>query len=212
DRSAAERYVALVFQYYSLYPRDTVRQNLEFPLKSKVRNYSAAEIGERVARAAKTLRIEHLLERKTDRLSGGEMQRVSIGRAIVHVGTPFEIYNRPTNVFVASFVGSPAMNLLPAELDGGKVTALSGKVEAPLPALKQNGVRSVTIGIRSEDVRVGSGEAAEARVHHVENHGVEKIVTLRVGDHLFNATVPATLNVAVDGTVRFGFNPQKLHY
>src|SRR6185295_6369716 len=83
DRSAAERDVALVFQYYSLYPRYTVRQNLEFPLKSKVRNYSAAEIGERVARAAKTLRIEHLLERKTDRLSGGEMQRVSIGRAIV---------------------------------------------------------------------------------------------------------------------------------
>jgi multiple sugar transport system ATP-binding protein len=276
DRSAAERDVALVFQYYSLYPRYTVRQNLEFPLKSKVRNYSAAEIGERVARAAKTLRIEHLLERKTDRLSGGEMQRVSIGRAIVRepraflmdeplsnldaklrealraelkdlqmklratflfvthdqieamsmgdkvaildkgkivqVGTPFEIYNRPTNVFVASFVGSPAMNLLPAELDGGKVTALSGKVEAPLPALKQNGVRSVTIGIRSEDVRVGSGEVAEARVHHVENHGVEKIVTLRVGDHLFNATVPAPLNVAVDGTIRFGFNPQKLHY
>ena len=41
------------------------------------------EIDERVARVAKTLRIEHLLDRKTDRLSGGEMQRVSIGRAIV---------------------------------------------------------------------------------------------------------------------------------
>src|SRR5262249_6857882 len=157
-------------------------------LKSRIRNYSAAQIEERVARAAKTLRIEHLLERKTDRLSGGEMQRVSIGRAIVREpraflmdeplsnldaklrealraelkdlqmklratflfvthdqieamsmgdkvailekgkivqgGTPFEIYNRPTNVFVASFVGSPAMNLLPAELEGGRVTAL----------------------------------------------------------------------------------------
>ena len=69
----------------------------------------------------------------------------------------------------------------------------------------------MTIGIRSEDVHVGA-EGAEARVHHVENHGVEKIVTLRVDDHLFNATVPATLNVAVNGTVRFGFNSQKLHY
>ncbi len=49
DWSAAERDVALVFQYYSLYPRYTVRQNLAFPLKSRVRNYSAAEIEERVA-------------------------------------------------------------------------------------------------------------------------------------------------------------------
>ncbi|MEX2319003.1 MAG: ATP-binding cassette domain-containing protein, partial [Bauldia sp.] len=78
DWSAAERDVALVFQYYSLYPRYTVRQNLEFPLKSKVHSYPKAEIEERVARASKMLRIEHLLDRKTDKLSGGEMQRVSI--------------------------------------------------------------------------------------------------------------------------------------
>ena len=75
--------MALVLQQYSLYPRYTVRENLEFPLKSKIRRVEPAEIAERVARVAKTLRIEHLLERKTDRLSGGEMQRVSIGRAIV---------------------------------------------------------------------------------------------------------------------------------
>src|SRR4030095_5086738 len=81
--SAAERDVALVFQYYSLYPHYTVRQNLEFPLKSKVRRMAQPDIDARVAKASKTLRIEHLLERKTDRLSGGEMQRVSIGRAIV---------------------------------------------------------------------------------------------------------------------------------
>ena len=83
DWGAAERDVALVLQQYSLYPRYTVRENLEFPLKSKLRRLPDAEIKDRVARAAKTLRIEHLLDRKTDRLSGGEMQRVSIGRAIV---------------------------------------------------------------------------------------------------------------------------------
>ena len=83
DWGAAERDVALVLQQYSLYPRYTVRENLEFPLKPKIRRLPDAEIKERVARAAKTLRIEHLLDRKVDRLSGGEMQRVSIGRAIV---------------------------------------------------------------------------------------------------------------------------------
>jgi multiple sugar transport system ATP-binding protein len=80
---AAERDVALVLQQYSLYPRYTVRQNLEFSLKSPIRAVPAPEIAERIARVAKTLRIEHLLDRKTDKLSGGEMQRVSIGRAIV---------------------------------------------------------------------------------------------------------------------------------
>src|SRR5690606_16225569 len=81
--SVAERDVALVFQYYSLYPRYTVRQNLEFPLKSRAHSYPQPEIDQRIARAAQMLRIEHLLDRKTDKLSGGEMQRVSIGRAIV---------------------------------------------------------------------------------------------------------------------------------
>ncbi len=79
----AERDVALVFQYYSLYPNYTVRQNLEFPLKSKIRNLTTADIKQRMRKASKTLQIEHLLDRKTDKLSGGEMQRVAIGRAIV---------------------------------------------------------------------------------------------------------------------------------
>jgi multiple sugar transport system ATP-binding protein len=81
--TAAERDVALVLQQYSLYPRLTVRGNLEFPLRSRIRGYSEDEIARRVDRAAKTLQIPHLLDRKVERLSGGEMQRVSIGRAIV---------------------------------------------------------------------------------------------------------------------------------
>jgi multiple sugar transport system ATP-binding protein len=83
DWTAAERDVALVLQQYSLYPRLTVRGNLEFPLRPKIRRMNAAEIGRRVDRAAQTLQITHLLDRKVERLSGGEMQRVSIGRAIV---------------------------------------------------------------------------------------------------------------------------------
>ncbi len=87
--NAAERDVALVLQQYSLYPRLTVRGNLEFPLKSKIRKLSEAEIAARVEKAAKTLQITHLLDRKVERLSGGEMQRVSIGRAIVREPSVF---------------------------------------------------------------------------------------------------------------------------
>lgn len=81
--NAAARDVALVLQQYSLYPRLTVRGNLEFPLKAKIRRMDKAAIDKRVEDAARVLQITPLLERKVERLSGGEMQRVSIGRAIV---------------------------------------------------------------------------------------------------------------------------------
>ncbi len=87
--TAAERDVALVLQQYSLYPRLTVRGNLEFPLRSRIRKFSEPEIAARVEKAARTLQITHLLDRKVERLSGGEMQRVSIGRAIVREPSVF---------------------------------------------------------------------------------------------------------------------------
>jgi multiple sugar transport system ATP-binding protein len=276
--SVAERDVALVFQYYSLYPRYTVRENLEFPLKSPVHSYSQAEIDHRIARAAKMLRIGHLLDRKTDKLSGGEMQRVSIGRAIVRephiflmdeplsnldaklreslraelkdlqmglkatflfvthdqieamsmgdkvgvlnegkiiqIGTPNEIYNHPKDTFVAGFVGSPAMNLLPAHVQGDRISVAQG-FELPLDAAGRKRIASgdgpITIGVRSEDVIVGNNGVADARVHHIENHGVEKIVTLRAGNALFKATVPAVASLKIEEPVRFALNQERLH-
>jgi multiple sugar transport system ATP-binding protein len=79
----AERDVAFVFQQYSLYPNMTVFDNLAFPLKSPLRRVSDAEIRAQIMQTAEILHITHLLDRKTAKLSGGEMQRVSIGRAIV---------------------------------------------------------------------------------------------------------------------------------
>jgi multiple sugar transport system ATP-binding protein len=79
----ADRDTAFVFQQYSLYPGMSVYDNLAFPLKAPLRRLSKPEIDQRIAEAAEMLHIGHLLERKTANLSGGEMQRVSIGRAIV---------------------------------------------------------------------------------------------------------------------------------
>ena len=79
----ADRDTAFVFQQYSLYPNMSVYENLAFPLRSPMRQLPENEIRQRVTSAAEKLRIIHLLERKTAKLSGGEMQRVSIGRAIV---------------------------------------------------------------------------------------------------------------------------------
>lgn len=277
--SAAERDVALVLQQYSLYPRYTVRQNLEFPLKSNIRRLPQGEIDQRVAKAAKTLRIEHLLDRKVDRLSGGEMQRVSIGRAIVRspriflmdeplsnldaklrealrselkdlqmqlgatflfvthdqieamsmgdkvgvlnngrlaqVGTPHEIYHHPRDTYVAGFVGSPAMNLLAADLLGDRLRIPSGAIEFPIgAALRARFGRTsgpLTLGIRAEDVHLDPDGAIDARVWGVENHGVEKIVTLKAGDCLFKATMPATTPTDIDAPMRLSFDQSKLH-
>lgn len=268
---AAERDVALVLQQYSLYPRYTVRQNLEFPLKSPIRKTSANEIAARIARVAKTLRIEHLLDRKTDRLSGGEMQRVSIGRAIVRtpkvflmdeplsaldaklrealraelkdlqmnlgetflfvthdqveamsmgdrigvlnkgvlvqVGTPHEIYTNPVNTFVARAVGSPAMNLLPGTARNGRAVMGPG-MDLALSA--PTAERPLIFGIRPEDLVIDGGADVSGQVVDVENHGVEKIVTLDSAGHTLRATVPVTVRVAAGEAVRFGWNPGKV--
>jgi len=81
--SPALRDVAFVFQYYTLYPHYTVLQNLEFPLKSRLRRYPREEIDKKVAEVSQVLHIDHLLNRQTVNLSGGEMQRVALGRAMV---------------------------------------------------------------------------------------------------------------------------------
>jgi len=237
-----------------------------------------AEIKDRVARAARTLRIEHLLDRKTDRLSGGEMQRVSIGRAIVRkprvflmdeplsaldaklrealrtelknlqmqlgatflfvthdqieamsmgdkvgvlnhgrivqTGTPQEIYNNPRDTYVASFVGSPPMNLMDGKLVDNRAVMAPMSFELPLAGGAKTGNaadgRPLVFGIRPEDVYLESGAPVEARVHDVENHGVEKIVTLRVGDAMLRATVPARTAVEIEQPVRFAWNPDKV--
>jgi multiple sugar transport system ATP-binding protein len=275
----AQRDIALVLQQFSLYPRYTVRENLEFPLKSPARRMARSTIAERVARAAATVRVEHLLDRKTDRLSGGEMQRVSIGRAIVRqpriflmdeplsnldaklretlraelkdlktklgatflfvthdqieamsmgdriavlnsgriaqVGTPYEMYNEPRDVFVAGFVGTPTMNLVSAEIRNGTARVTAGRFEFNLNDAAQQRLAgakgAVTIGARAEDIRIGPREAIEAVAHGIENHGVEKIVTLRINDCLLRATIAAADPVAIECRVRFSFVPERLH-
>ena len=79
----AVRDIAFVFQQYSLYPHLSVFDNLAFPLRSPTRKMSEEQVRRRVGEVAKLVRIDHKLENRSTRLSGGEMQRVAIGRALV---------------------------------------------------------------------------------------------------------------------------------
>jgi multiple sugar transport system ATP-binding protein len=81
DLPPRERDVAMVFQSYALYPHMSVYDNLAFPLR--VRKAPRTELDAKVRKAAETLKITHLLKRKPKQLSGGEQQRVALGRALV---------------------------------------------------------------------------------------------------------------------------------
>ncbi len=81
DMSPAERNVALAFESYALYSPLTVRQNLEFPLRS--RGLKGPEVDARVKQVVATFKIGDLLDRKPSALSGGQAQRVSLARALV---------------------------------------------------------------------------------------------------------------------------------
>ncbi len=85
----AARNVAFVFQQYSLYPHYSVYDNMAFPLRAPGQNLSKDDIDRHVHETAKLLRIEAKLQNRATQLSGGEMQRVAIGRALVRQPTIF---------------------------------------------------------------------------------------------------------------------------
>ena len=228
----AARDVTFVFQQYSLYPHLTVYDNLAFPLRSPARRQPDDAIRQRVEEVAAMLRISGKLKNKATQLSGGEMQRVAIGRALVRqpqvylmdeplssldaklrgelrlelkrikkelgatilyvthdqieamtmadrigviregeliqIGTPREIYTDPDDIYVASRLGQPAINLLPQGLlpDGG----------APAGA--------TTLGVRTEHLRI-SGKpngGARGKVDWIEHLGDQNHLHITVGD------------------------------
>ncbi len=179
-RSPRERNLAMVFQNYALYPQLSVYDNIAFSLK--IKNVPKEEIKKKVFEAARLLSLGPYLDRYPRELSGGQMQRVALGRAIVkecpiylmdeplsnldaklrvqmrseivrlmkelkgtavyvthdqteamtmasrivvmnegyvqQEGSPDEVYGRPSNLFVATFIGNPPMNVVEAAADG----------------------------------------------------------------------------------------------
>jgi multiple sugar transport system ATP-binding protein len=99
-RRAAARDIAFVFQLFALYPHMNVAQNIGFPLKCQ--GMGRREIRQRVLETARLLRIEHLLSSKTSKLSGGDRQRVALGRAMVRRPKAF-LMDEPLGALDAEF-------------------------------------------------------------------------------------------------------------
>jgi multiple sugar transport system ATP-binding protein len=99
-RRAAARDIAFVFQLFALYPHMNVEQNIGFPLKCQ--GMPRRAVRERVDETARLLRIEHLLSSKTSKLSGGDRQRVALGRAMVRRPKAF-LMDEPLGALDAEF-------------------------------------------------------------------------------------------------------------
>ncbi len=238
DLSPAERNISMVFQSYALFPNMTVRENLSFGLK--IRKTAPATILSEVERVASMLGLGELLERKPRQLSGGQAQRVALGRAMIRqpaaflfdeplsnldaelrvqmrgeisemqrqlgtttvyvthdqveamtmgdriavmnkgrvmqVGAPIELYELPANSFVAGFIGSPRMNLLPL----GELLAGADVIDGRLPS---GAGKQSLLGIRPEHIMIGATGAetvsiGKASVDRIEDLGHEALIHL----------------------------------
>jgi multiple sugar transport system ATP-binding protein len=260
DLHPSERDIAMVFQSYALYPNMSVEGNIAFGME--MRKVPKDERERAVQDVAKTLQIDHLLQRRPAQLSGGQRQRVAMGRALVRkpriflfdeplsnldaqlrvdmrteikklhqrlgativyvthdqieamtlatriavmrsgelqqLGTPAEIYSRPSNTFVAGFMGSPRMNLLPGLLrsEGDNAwleIAAEGSPVARLPvgplpeAVRGYVTREIIAGLRPEaitdnpDANGATRPVVDARVEVTEPTGPDTLAVLEFG-------------------------------
>jgi multiple sugar transport system ATP-binding protein len=114
----ALRDVTFVFQQYSLYPHLTVFENLAFPLRSPMRPTSRVDIERKVNEVAHLLRIEDKLQNPATRLSGGQMQRVAIGRALVR-SPAITLMDEPLSSLDAKLRNDLRLELKRIQLDMG---------------------------------------------------------------------------------------------
>src|SRR2546427_10770833 len=266
------RDVAIVFQTYALYPHMSVFDNMAFSLR--LQGVDQPDIARRVTRAAETVGLSPLLRRLPGQLSGGEQQRVALGRAIVRdpqlflfdeplssldaklrehmrvelqrihralratflyvthdqveamtmgdriavmndgalqqVAPPRDIYDHPANMFVAGFIGTPAMNLIPVAVSGRTAKGSALEIQLPREPRLNDGV----LGIRPEALheRASSDEPTiEVQVDLAEMLGREQLVYGTVGDDAIVARVGSHVKINRGQHVRLGVDIQSIH-
>ncbi|MCK1712173.1 MULTISPECIES: sn-glycerol-3-phosphate ABC transporter ATP-binding protein UgpC [unclassified Bradyrhizobium] len=129
---------------------------------------------------------------------------------VEQMGAPLELYDRPQNLFVAGFIGSPSMNFVKGRIDGGKLIDGHGVgwSLAGTPAIASG--REVTIGIRPEHVRIENA-GLKANVHVVEPTGSETQVVVELGGTLLTCVFRERVAAKPGEEIGIGFDAQALH-
>ena len=278
----SDRDIAFVFQLYALYPHLTARQNIAFPLQAEGESRDIIET--RLNDVVKLLRIEHLLESRPGKLSGGDQQRVALARALVRqpaaflmdeplgaldadfreemraeikqlhidqhattvyvthdqveamamgdrivvmsdaevqqVGSPEEVYYKPSNLFVAKFIGSPGMNLIPGHYSNGSIQ-LPGtdNVYSPpeewKPAIEKTvgGEDDIIIGFRPEAAFISNNQGVVGKVYANELQGAFSMLYININeDSIVHIRIDRQIKYEIGDTVRFDINPQMVRF
>jgi multiple sugar transport system ATP-binding protein len=166
--------------------RAIVRQPNVFLMDEPLSNLDAKL---RVSTRAQIKNLSHELQVTTVYVTHDQIEAMTLADRVVvmnkgvvqQVGTPTEIYDTPTNTFVASFIGSPAMNLLEGRLEGG--TFLADHVRIPGLSGPDG---PVTLGFRAEDARRADEGELSAPIYTMELLGDATMVTLRAGGGLIS--------------------------
>ncbi len=280
----AGRGVSMVFQTFALYPHLTVYKNLAYPLREA--GVPSAEIDRRVKEIAEMLRIGHVLNRKPATASGGEQQRVALGRSliqrpklllldepltnldaklrhdmraefkrlhrefgitivyatpdelealsmgdeiavmrkgkVVQVGSPDELYDRPRDVYVATKIGAPAMNIIAAkrgreavaiELPFGEVRVDPLKSAWAASAAGAAAGDSFLLGIRPFDLRLTQAAGYSGEVRLVEPLGDLTVVDIHAGGADLKMVLPEAQAAGVrhGDRLNFAFDAANTH-
>jgi multiple sugar transport system ATP-binding protein len=283
DLRPEKRDIAMVFQFYALYPALTVRENIMFPLYYEGLDTPAA--AKRVAKVADLLHLQEVLHRLPSRISEGEKQRVAVARAVVRdpncflfdeplsrldvelrqtmrgqiksvltglskatvivthdqlealtmadriaimrdglieqVASAHEVFAKPANVFVASFIGTPQMNLLAAEFEGMEGGEGSFRIEGRRlrllvdPAVARLPKGNVTLGIRPralEPQQPNTPGTLIGQAELIEPIGAETLVHARTaGGRDIRIVVPRGARVRVGETLHLKMNARQAH-
>jgi multiple sugar transport system ATP-binding protein len=265
--------VAMVFQSYALYPKQTAAQKIASPLRA--RKLPKSEIDAQLKRVSELLHIEELMGRYPAAMSGGQMQRIALGRALVRdpraflmdepltnldlklrvemrteltrihrslgstflyvtndqveamsmadqvavlragtvqqVGSPTEIYDGPANRWVATFMGSPRMNMLHCTANG----RLEGEGwSLPNPGFGVSGDQRAVFGVRSEDLSLDVRDEATSlsgKVYAVEPLGDRTLVDVEIGGQRVIIKAPPTATYQVGESVRAAVDMARVH-
>ena len=284
DLTPEKRNIAMVFQFYALYPALTVGENIAMPLHYE--NLSKSELDARVMKVATILHLTEVLDRMPGQVSEGEKQRIAVARAIIRdpscflfdeplsrldvelrhsmrgqikevlsglskatvivthdqlealtmadriaimrdgiieqVGTPHDVFAKPANVFVASFIGTPQMNIVDADLKsfaaGQAVVELAGSplkiaADPAVSGLKPSKVKSGVRPRAFSAVDKASADTIMAQAELIEPMGAETLIHARtkIGDDI-RVVVPREMRVKGGETLHLRPDPRQTHF
>ncbi|MEO1538528.1 MAG: ABC transporter ATP-binding protein [Pseudomonadota bacterium] len=169
----------------------------------------------RVSTRAQIKNLSHELKATTIYVTHDQIEAMTLADRVVvmkkgivqQVGTPTEIYDNPANTFVASFIGSPAMNLIDGDLKGGTFTTENVSIKG-----LKGPDGPVTLGYRAEDAEVASrGGQIKAPVYTLELLGDATMVTVRAGGSLVNVKAHKDYRTDIGNIAAISVKPEICH-